>query len=72
MDFEIVCSTWIKPEDEKVLNALKQSDRWLSVEELSEITGIHPKRVERTIRQLARQIKMRNCRKRLLADWFSD
>ena len=38
MDFNIVCGTWINEDDEKVLNVLETSDKWLSAEELSAIT----------------------------------
>lgn len=59
----MVCSTWVKEDDEKVLNALRQSDRMLTIEELSEITGLPIFRVRRTLRLLNQQIRMAEQRK---------
>lgn len=63
MEFKMVCSTWVKEDDEKVLNALRQSDRMLTIEELSEITGLPIFRVRRTLRLLNQQIRMAEQRK---------
>lgn len=63
MEFKMVCSTWVKEDDEKVLNALRQSDRMLTIEELSEITGLPIFRVHRTLRLLNQQIRMAEQRK---------
>ena len=52
MEFKIACGTWIKDDDCKVLKALEESDRWLSAEELSEITGLSTTRVKRTMKLL--------------------
>ena len=59
----MVCSTWVKENDEKVLNALRQSDRMLTIEELSEITGLSIFRVRRTLRLLNQQMRMAEQRK---------
>lgn len=59
----MVCSTWVKENDEKVLNALRQSDRMLTIEELSEITGLSIFRVRRTLRLLNQQMRMVEQRK---------
>lgn len=40
MAFKIVCSDWIKEADAAVLTLLRESDRCLSVEELSAVTGL--------------------------------
>ena len=63
MEFKMVCSTWVKENDEKVLNALRQSDRMLTTEELSEITGLSIFRVRRTLRLLNQQMRMAEQRK---------
>ena len=63
MEFKMVCSTWVKENDEKVLNALRQSDRMLTIEELSEITGLSIFRVRRTLRLLNQQMRMVEQRK---------
>lgn len=58
MDFKIPCSTWIGEEDEKVLAVLRQSDRWLSAGELSQMTGLSEKQVARTLALLKKQLSM--------------
>ena len=67
MDLNIVCASWIKEEDERVLAVLQQSDHWMSAEALSELTGIPVRRVEKTLRQLERQRKFKKMREQ-----FSD
>lgn len=66
MEFKMVCATWIKEEDEIVLNILKESDRWMTAEELSEITGLSIGRVRRTLALLAQQMRLARGRKKLL------
>ena len=56
MDFKICCGTWIKEDDEKVLTVLRESDRWLSVEELSEMTGLPAQKVTHTLKMLKKQV----------------
>ena len=68
MKFNMVCGTWIKEDDEKVLNVLEASDKWLSVEELSEATGLPPHRINCTLSMLRQQVKMYNARKKFLND----
>ena len=63
MDFDMVCATWIKEDDEKVLEVLKKSDSWLSAEDLSKITGVPLFRVKRTLRLLNQQIRFAKHRK---------
>ena len=63
MEFKMVCSTWVKENDEKVLNVLRQSYRMLTIEELSEITGLSIFRVRRTLRLLNQQMRMAEQRK---------
>lgn len=65
MEFEIACGTWIKENDKKVLNALKESDKMLSIEELKEITGLPEHKINRTLHLLAQQIQIVESRKRL-------
>lgn len=62
MDFKIPCATWIKEEDEKVLSILKASDRWLSAEELAELTGLSEARVTRTLKLLKEQMAIQKDR----------
>ena len=69
MEFKMVCATWIKEEDEIVLNILKESDRWMTAEELSEITGLSIGRVRRTLALLAQQMRMARGREKLLEEW---
>ncbi|HIY02993.1 MAG TPA: hypothetical protein IAA26_14305 [Candidatus Blautia faecipullorum] len=66
MDFKIVCATWIKEDDEKVLNALKASDKLLSAEELSVITNLPLRKVKHTLTLLKQQENFYNGRKKLL------
>ena len=65
MEFEMVCGTWIKENDEKVLEALRQSDRMLTAEELSEITGVQILKVRRTLNLLKQQMRLAKGRKGL-------
>lgn len=66
MDFKIPCATWIKEEDEKVLSILKASDRWLSAEELVELTGLSEARVTRTLKLLKEQMALQESREDFL------
>ncbi|MBR5479064.1 MAG: hypothetical protein IKU84_02705 [Clostridia bacterium] len=68
MKFEIPCGMWIKKDDEKVLLALQAADRWLSAEELSEITGVRVAKVERTLRMLARQMRNAEARREFIEE----
>lgn len=68
VEFKIVCETWIKEEDEKVLKVLQLSDRWLSVEELSQQTGLPPQRVAQTLRLLKQQQSLYEARKKLSSE----
>ena len=72
MEFELACATWIREEDEQVLKLLREADRWLTSEELSEKTGLPPARVESTLRRLGKQIKMADARKHFLQDLGKD
>lgn len=62
MDLNIVCASWIKEEDERVLAVLQQSDHWMSAEALSERTGLPAKRVEYTLRNLEMQRQLHEAR----------
>ena len=64
MHFDMVCATWIKPEDEKVLDVLAKSDRWLTAKELATITGLSQTRVECTLTLLAQQMRLARGRKK--------
>lgn len=55
MEIKMVCATWVKDDDRKVIDVLQRSDRWLSVEELVEITGIRPSAVKKTLALLCQQ-----------------
>ena len=55
MELNIGCSTWIGEEDETVLTLLRNSDRWLTVEEIVEITGLPTRKVLHTLDMLKRQ-----------------
>ena len=55
MELNIRCGTWIKEDDEKVLEILQKSDKMLSAEELAERTGLPLWKVEHTLKMLARQ-----------------
>lgn len=59
MEFQIACGTWIGDEDEIVLNILRNSDRWLTIEELAEQTGLPPHRIQRTLKMLKQQMGLR-------------
>lgn len=66
MELKIVCSTWIKADDEKVLKVLQASDTWLSVAELAQRTGLPPHRVSQTLRLLKQQMELYESRQRFL------
>lgn len=68
MDFKMVCATWVEKEDEIVLNILKESDRWMTAEELSDITGLSVRRVRTTLALLAQQMRMARGREKLLEE----
>ena len=68
MEFEIPCTTWVKEADEKVFSALRAADRWLTVAERAECTGLPAHQVERTRKMLKQQIQMAQKRK----DFFRD
>lgn len=57
MELNIRCSTWIKEDDEKVLEILQKSDKMLSVEELAERTGLPAHKVKHTLTMLAHQTR---------------
>ena len=66
MELKIVCSTWIKDADNKIIEVLREADKWLSVEELSARTGLSEHRVKGTLRLLRQQREMYDSRKRFL------
>ena len=68
MDFQIICSTWINADDERVLEALKASECWLSVEELSTITGLSHTKIQRTLKLLKQQMDLYESRKKFLSE----
>ena len=55
MELNIGCSTWIKEDDEKVLTLLQESDRWLTLEEIAEATGLPEHRILHTLKMLKHQ-----------------
>lgn len=68
MDLNISCGSWIKAEDEQVLNLLRSSDVPLSPEELAQRTGLSIHRVRKTLRMLAQQQAHQACREKLLEE----
>ena len=68
MEFQIPCTTWVKEADEKVINALRAADRWLTVEELAACTGLPVHQVEHTLKLLKQQMNMARNRE----DFFRD
>ena len=68
MDFKMICSTWINADDEKVLEALSKSQRWLSVEEIIVTTGLPQYKIERTLRLLKQQMDTYESRKKFLSE----
>ena len=70
MELKMLCASWLKEEDEQVLTVLQQSDRWLSAEELSVLTGIPVSRVEQTLRMLRKQRKINEARCHILDEVF--
>ena len=67
MEFHIVCATWIRDADEKVIDALKAFEKMPDIQTLAEITGLLPYRIEGTLRLLRQQEGMYRSRKRLAA-----
>lgn len=68
MDFHMICGTWIQENDQKVLDALKISDKWLSDKELSDITGLPLLKVRHTLALLKKQEQLYEGRKRFLIE----
>ena len=68
MDLKIVCASWIKEEDEIVLNVLQASDKALSLAELCERTGLPAHRVERTLKLLKQQEGFAEARKKFFGE----
>ena len=65
MDFQIPCTSWIGEEEERILNALRVSEEWLSAEELTAITGLPSHKVVHTLRLLKQQLMHAEIRKSL-------
>ena len=68
MELKMVCGSWIGEDEEKVLNALRESDRWPDVDELSAITGVDARKVRMTLRKLKQQTQMAQARERFLRE----
>ena len=68
MEFKIVCGTWIKENDEKALKVLQKSDRWLTAEELAEITDLPIRKVQRTLNMLNQPMGFVKVRKSFLEE----
>ena len=66
MKFTMACSTWVKEEDEVVLEILLEADEMPTVAELVERTGLPPRRIESTLRMWIKQIAMAEARKRIV------
>lgn len=68
MEIKIVCRTWMKESDYQVLKVLQKSDRWLTAEELAEITGLPVRKVQHTLSMLRQQRGFAKERERFLKD----
>ena len=68
MDIKIVCGTWIKEADEKIIAELQAADRWLSVEELAERTGLPQHSIKRTLRLLKQQMEFSQGRRAMFGE----
>lgn len=68
MEIKMVCGTWMKEDDEKILKILMDSDKWLSAEELSEITGLPLHKVQGTLSGIKQQMDFYNARQQFLKD----
>ena len=66
MEFKIACGTWVKDDAHKVLKVFEKSDRLLSVDELSEITGLSTAKVKRALRLLKASINHMRKRREFL------
>lgn len=53
-----------KKDDERVLEILEKSDKWLSMEELSAIIGLPVHRVKCTLHSINQQIRLTQTRKK--------
>ena len=65
MELNIVCGTWIRDDDETVLELLRNSERWLTVEEISEQTGLPADKVKHTLSKIIQQMQMGQSRQKL-------
>lgn len=68
MDFNMICATWIKEDEEKVLKVLKTADKWLPAEEIAVITGLPLRKVKHTLTLLKQQEAFYKTRKQYLND----
>ena len=62
-ELNIACGTWIKDDDQIVIDMLNASDRKLSVEEISTMTGIPERKIKSTVSKLTFQRQLYEERK---------
>jgi len=67
-ELNIVCGTWIKDDDQIVIDMLNASDRKLSVEEISTMTGIPEHKIKSTLSKLTFQRHLYEGRKSYFRD----
>ena len=65
MKYTMACSTWVKEEDEIILEILRNADVIPTVDEMVEMTGLRRWRIEHTLRMWRKQIAMAASRKRM-------
>lgn len=62
----LLCGTWIRNEDEMIIDMVRFSDRELTIEEICNMTGLPEYKVEHTLRMIRIQQGMHASRKWLL------
>lgn len=68
MELKILCSTWVREADEKVIKIIQESDKMPSVAELVEKTKLPPHAVEHTLKMLKQQQELWEARQKIFRD----
>lgn len=65
-EWPMICGSWIKEKDEKVIEFIKKCDHFPSIDEIVENTGVKAPQVKRTLKLLGQQIQLKKMRQKFL------
>lgn len=71
MIIEMACRTWMDEDDEKVLQYLCSCDKWPSIENVVQETGVRRQKAEFALDMIRRQIGYAETRKKM-KNWLDD